>query len=73
MNQKIMEICSSILYDYQGLEEHDAWEYVNKMPKFYSSICAAILFTHGECSSDRARKLRDYLYLKDINDTPFGV
>lgn len=73
MNKKIMEICSSILCDYQGLEEHDAWECVNKMPKFYSSMCAAILFTHGECSSDRARKLRDYLYLKDINDTPFGV
>lgn len=73
MNQKIMEICSSILYDYQGLDEHEAWEYVNKMPKFYSSMCAAILFTHGECSSDRARKLRDYLYLKDINDMPFGV
>jgi hypothetical protein len=73
MNKKIMEICSSILYDYQGLEEHEALECVNKMPKFYSSMCAAILFTHGECSSDRARKLRDYLYLKDINDTPFGV
>ena len=73
MNKKIMEICSSILYDYQGLEEHEACECVKKMPKFYSSMCAAILFTHGECSSDRARKLRDYLYLKDINDTPFGV
>jgi hypothetical protein len=72
-DMKIRNLCVSILCDYQGLEEHDAWEYVNKMPFFYPSACAAILFTHGECSSDRARKLRDYLYLKDINDTPFGV
>ena len=65
---EIRKLCVSILCDYQHIEEHDAWEYVNKMPLFFPSACAAILFTHNECDSDRAWELRDYLYLKDIND-----
>ena len=71
MNQKIKDICVSILMDYQGVEEHDALEYVNKMPLFYPSACAAILFTHNECDSKRAWTLRDYLYQEDIKRDVF--
>lgn len=71
MNQKIKDICVSILCDYQGVEEHDASEYVSKMPLFYPSACAAILFTHNECDSERAWKLRDYLYQEDIKRDVF--
>ena len=71
MNQKIKDICVSILCDYQGVEEHDALECVNKMPLFYPAACAAILFTHNECDSERARKLRAYLYLEDIKRDVF--
>lgn len=38
---EIRKLCVSILCDYQHIEEHYAWEYVNKMPLFFPSACAA--------------------------------
>lgn len=61
MPDNIMKICVSVLVDYQKVEEHDAWEFVSKMPLFYPSACAALLFTYGECESERARELRYFL------------
>lgn len=58
---KIKEICMTILTDYQGVDKHEAWELVTKMPLFYPSACAAILFTHEEFSTERAKELRAYL------------
>ena len=59
--EKIKEICMSILTDYQGIDKHDARELVLKMPFFYPSACAAILFIHEEMDTERARELRSYL------------
>ena len=59
--EKIKEICMSILTDYQGVDKHEAWELVTKIPLFYPSACAAILLTHEEFATERARELRSYL------------
>lgn len=59
--EKIKENCASILTDYQGVDKHEAWELVTKMPLFYPAACAAILFAHEEFATERARELRAYL------------
>ena len=59
--EKIKEICMTILTDYQGVDKHEAWELVTKMPLFYPSACAALLFAHEEYATERARELRAYL------------
>lgn len=60
-NLEIAKICVSILMDYTESTEDESYRSFYSMPLMYPSLCAAILFTHEEFNTERARILRDFL------------